>query len=212
MGQRGCKGRLLAGGQPGNRYQHWGRNQGDHNWGQDRQARGSRNSDGAIKDLVRAVARLSLRQEDQQAIMGLDMDFMFFLQSSKSGNDRSVTDALYKTAQDWNLQKENEPHTLTQPMRNVLLYCLLSTLLQRVEALETDADALTKVQGLVINEAYPYLHWDAEQRKHVPSQAEPLGHKEAVDLIKLALRLTPFREWSGGSMPFAAEPRRGRRR
>ena len=126
--------------------------------------------------------------------MGLDMDFMFFLQSSKSGNDRSVTDALYKTAQDWNLQKENEPHTLTQPMRNVLLYCLLSTLLQRVEALETDADALTKVreQGLVINEAYPYLHWDAEQRKHVPSQAEPLGHKEAVDLIKLALRLTAF--------------------
>ena len=187
-------------------YQHWGRNQGGHNWGQDRQARGSRNSDGAIKDLVRAVARLSLRQEDQQAIMGLDMDFMFCLQSSKSGNDRSVTDALYKTAQDWNLQKENEPHTLTQPMRNVLLYCLLSTLLQRVEALETDADALTKVreQGLVINEAYPCLHWDAEQRT-LPSGASGAQGSSGPDQTGSPL---DGRFGSGREVPCHSQPNR----
>ena len=119
---------------------------------------------------------------------------MFFLQSSKSGNSRSVTDALFKTAQDWDRQKSEEPNTLTQPMRNVLLYCLLSTLLERVEALETDAEMLQQVkkQGLVIGEAYPYLRWDHAQRKHVPAQQEPLGHKEAVELIKMALRLTAF--------------------
>ncbi|CAE7515431.1 SMC1 [Symbiodinium necroappetens] len=178
-------------------YQSWNRNQGNRYWGQDRQqggARGSRNSDSAVKDLVRAVARLSLRQEDQQAIAGLDTDFVFFLQSSKTGNPRSVTDALYKTAQDWNTQKEREPSSLTQPMRNVLLYCLLSTLLERVEILETDSQELDKVreQGLVIGEAYPYLQWDSTLKKHVPSQTEPLDHKTAVEMIKMALRLSAF--------------------
>ena len=36
------------------------------------------------------------------------------------------------------------------------------------------------------------MHWDHSQRKHVPAQQEPLGHKEAVELIKMALRLTAF--------------------
>ncbi|OLP76747.1 Structural maintenance of chromosomes protein 1 [Symbiodinium microadriaticum] len=174
----------------------WGRGQWNRNWSKQapQQARNNRDADGALRDLVTAVARLSLRHEDQHAIVGLDLDFMFFLQSSKSGNSRSVTDALFKTAQDWDRQKSEEPNTLTQPMRNVLLYCLLSTLLERVEALETDAEMLQQVkkQGLVIGEAYPYLRWDHAQRKHVPAQQEPLGHKEAVELIKMALRLTAF--------------------
>ncbi|CAE7941177.1 SMC1, partial [Symbiodinium necroappetens] len=85
----------------------WGRGQWNRNWGRQtpQQSRSNRDGDGALRDLVTAVARLSLRHEDQHAIVGLDLDFMFFLQSSKSGNSRSVTDALFKTAQDWDRQK-----------------------------------------------------------------------------------------------------------
>ncbi|CAE7657746.1 HERC1, partial [Symbiodinium microadriaticum] len=127
-----------------------------------------------LKEVIRAMGRLSLRLEDQLSVFSLDVEFILFLQTDSSGNKFSITASLYAAAQQWHRQKESDPASLTQPMRNILLYCLFSALLERLEKLETDPDMMAQV------------------RKHIKAQVEPLSHREAVESVRVLLRLTTF--------------------
>ncbi|CAE7947378.1 unnamed protein product [Symbiodinium sp. KB8] len=147
-----------------------------------------------LKEVIRAMGRLSLRLEDQLSVFSLDVEFILFLQTDASGNKFSITASLYAAAQQWHRQKESDPASLTQPMRNILLYCLFSALLERLEKLETDSDMMAQVRlmGLVEGEAYLFLQWDAAQGKHIKAQVEPLSHREAVESVRMLLRLATF--------------------
>ncbi|CAE7260287.1 unnamed protein product [Symbiodinium necroappetens] len=147
-----------------------------------------------LKEVIRAMGRLSLRLQDQLSIFSLDVEFILFLQTDASGNKFSITASLYAAAQQWHRQKESDPASLTQPMRNILLYCLFSALLERLEKLETDPDMMARVRqmGLVEGEAYLFLQWDAAQGKHIKAQVEPLSHREAVESVRVLLRLATF--------------------
>ena len=147
-----------------------------------------------LKEVIRAMGRLSLRLEDQLSVFSLDVEFILFLQTDASGNKFSITASLYAAAQQWHRQKESDPASLTQPMRNILLYCLFSALLERLEKLETDSDMMAQVRqmGLVEGEAYLFLQWDAAQGKHIKAQVEPLSHREAVESVRVLLRLATF--------------------
>ncbi|CAE7941765.1 unnamed protein product [Symbiodinium sp. KB8] len=125
-----------------------------------------------LKEVVKAMGRLSLRLEDQLSVLSLDVEFILFLQTDAAGNQFSITASLYAAAQQWHKQKSEAPDTLNQPMRNILLHCLFSALLERLEKLETDSELMTKVKqmGLVEGETYVYLQWDASQGKHIRAQ------------------------------------------
>ncbi|OLP99483.1 hypothetical protein AK812_SmicGene17950 [Symbiodinium microadriaticum] len=147
-----------------------------------------------LKEVVKAMGRLSLRLEDQLSVLSLDVEFILFLQTDAAGNQFSITASLYAAAQQWHKQKSEAPDTLSQPMRNILLYCLFSALLERLEKLETDSELMTKVKqmGLVEGETYVYLQWDASQGKHIRAQVEPLTHREAVESVRMLLRLSTY--------------------
>ncbi|CAE7209713.1 unnamed protein product [Symbiodinium microadriaticum] len=147
-----------------------------------------------LKEVIRAMGRLSLRLEDQLSVFSLDVEFILFLQTDASGNKFSITASLYAAAQQWHRQKESDPASLTQPMRNILLHCLFSALLEHLEKLETDSDMMAQVRqmGLVEGEAHLFLQWDAAQGKHIKAQVEPLSHREAVESVRVLLRLATF--------------------
>ncbi|CAE7806194.1 unnamed protein product, partial [Symbiodinium necroappetens] len=101
-------------------------------------------------------ARLTLRIEDAVGVIQLDSEFIFFLQTEAAGNrwaiNRSaVTQQLYATAVQWHKQKEENPESLTIPMRNILLYNLYNALLMKLEALEVDQELMdtAKARGLI---------------------------------------------------------------
>ncbi|CAE7839494.1 unnamed protein product [Symbiodinium sp. CCMP2592] len=168
--------------QPG---RNWGnqRYQGNGSWGKDLSSRGER-QDQAQKDqmrqmaeILRAIARLCLRLEDFQSIQCLDCEFVIFLQTPHSNNPRSITEQLYQVGQEWHAQKESAPESISQPMRNVLLFCMITALLRKVQELESDLEQMQKVTeaGLV----------------------DLLGHKEVVDYLNAILRLSAHQQVVG---------------
>ena len=128
-----------------------------------------------LRDLVNMIGRLVLRLEDAQAVMNLDNEFVLFLQSGASQNQLSVTSALYEVACDWHEKKTNNPSSLNQPMRSVLMYSFLACLLERLNKMEQDSDfyEAAKTKGLVENTRYLFLQWDPQQKRRVKAQQDP---------------------------------------
>ena len=94
---------------------------------------------------------------------------------------------VFQTAQEWKKTKEEAPATLTQPLRNVLFYCLwtsLHAMLIKMEDAETkDTFEKAREYGLTENDAYVYLKWDAASKKHVRDTLQPLLHTEVVQAV-----------------------------
>ena len=124
----------------------------------DRETRDTR-----MRELLLAMARLLLRLEDAQSVMLLDTEFIFFLQTKASGNQWAIVDNLHQVALRWHAMKEQDPASLQQPMRVVLLTCLLEALLNQMQLLESNSEAMQKAveMGLVEGSSYVYLQWDS---------------------------------------------------
>ena len=95
--------------------------------------------------------------EDTISIYQLDTEFVIFMQTPASGNNWSVATQLYGVATDWHEKKEKKPSSLDQPMRTVLLYCLLNSLLTKVQELETNVELNQQcsAKGLIEGTTYP---------------------------------------------------------
>ena len=132
------------------------------------------------------MARLLLRLEDAQSVMLLDTEFIFFLQTKASGNQWAIVDSLHQVALRWHAMKEQNPASLQQPMRIVLLTCLLEALLNQMQLLESNPEAMQKAvdMGLVEGSSYVYLQWDSSLKKHIKSAQEPLPHQTAVQIVR----------------------------
>ncbi|OLQ02737.1 hypothetical protein AK812_SmicGene14373 [Symbiodinium microadriaticum] len=174
-------------------YQQWPARrrdggQGDRNEGRD--AKELRE----LKEVVKAMGRLSLRTEDALGAIHLDLEYILFLQTEASGNEFAITQRLYNTAVQWNKQKEEQPESLTNPMRNILLYNLFTALLSQLESLEEDRTLMekAKAKGLIEGTTYLYLQWDHASRSHVKASVQPLEHQEAVLAVKTLRYLATF--------------------
>ena len=113
--------------------------------------------------------------------------------SSDAGQrERVLVDKLYAAAKEWKDKKEADPSSLTQPLRNLLLFCLFAALKAQLQRMETEVDLVEKAQkmGLVENQTYLFLQWDGKQRKHVKAAQPPLEHKEAVEMLGTLEQLT----------------------
>ncbi|OLP93464.1 hypothetical protein AK812_SmicGene24631 [Symbiodinium microadriaticum] len=152
------------------------RHGGQWNWPSRRDNRSDRREqDDRIKELVALVAKLTVRS---------------------SHNPWSITDSLYKVGTDWKSQKESSPESLTQPMRNVMLYCVLNSMLQMMRRLEDPAQKDTiqraKELNLIEGSTYLYMRWNPTTRAHEKDQADPLEHTEAVAMVSRMMTYTAF--------------------
>ena len=66
-------------------------------------------------------------------------------------------------------------------MRNMRLFCVFTALLNQVEALETDTQLMEQARtvGIMEGTTYLYIRWDAELRRHIRADQQPLEHAEA---------------------------------
>ena len=172
----------------------WNRQGWQRNSWQGHQGRSREDEVARLREIIRCLARLCLRMEDSLAVTHLDQDFVLFLQTQSSGNKWAVTEDLYSVALDWKEKKSNQPQKLTQPLRNVLIYCLLTCLHNQVQALGTDKALLEMAQkkGLVVDNCFPFLQWDAEAKKHVASTIEPMTHTAVLEHVHLMMKLVTF--------------------
>ena len=126
------------------------------------------------------------------SIQHLDSQFVLFLKTEENNRSWSITSALFKVATEWHRVKAENPSSLELPMRAVLMHCLLDALLEKLKTIEKDGELLEKAKqlGLVEGTSYPFLQWDAAQKKHIRAQQEPLSHGEAIQTVTLLSQLT----------------------
>ena len=116
-----------------------------------------------LKNIVRAMGRHLIRQEDSISILQQDTQLIVFLKNREQGKpaseDWSIVQALFLVGKHWREQKEKSPSQVTQPLRVVLLGSMLDAMLNRVKQLETDPQLreVAEKRGLVVNGAFPYL-------------------------------------------------------
>ncbi|CAE7284503.1 unnamed protein product [Symbiodinium sp. CCMP2456] len=81
-------------------------------------------------------------------------------------------------------------------MRNVMLYCVLSSILQMMRRLEDpsqeDVIQRAKELGLTEESTYVYLRWSPEAKAHVKDQMDPFEHTVAVQLVERMMGFTAF--------------------
>ena len=156
----------------------------------------AREQEEKLKELLVQVARLAVRLEDQLAISNLDCEFILFFQTRSSQNPWSITDSLYQVGVDWKRQKEQDPSSLSQPMRNVMLYCVLNSILTMMRKLEdpTQEDVLQRAKELHLTEGttYVYMRWNQEAKAHEKDTMEPLEHTDAVRMVTTMMTYTAF--------------------
>ncbi|CAE7246063.1 unnamed protein product [Symbiodinium sp. CCMP2592] len=99
---------------------------------------------------------------------------------------------LYNVAQQWRKQKEENPASLELPVRNVLLHCFLDALLEKIKRINRDPALLQKAKalGLVEGDAFPFLQWDHEQKKHVKATQEAMSYDEVLRTVTALGQLT----------------------
>ena len=81
-------------------------------------------------------------------------------------------------------------------MRNVMLYCVLNSMLQMMRRLEDPAQKDTiqraKELNLIEGSTYLYMRWNPTTRAHEKDQADPLEHTEAVAMVSRMMTYTAF--------------------
>ncbi|CAE7556758.1 sec31 [Symbiodinium necroappetens] len=193
------------GSQQQQRQAWWGqqRRASDRNDRGYRQDRRVQDRETALQDLVVATGRLTLRIEDSLNVYGLDTSFMLFLQTRESEKGWTITKQLYSVAKEWNRQKAEDATVLTQPMRTVLLHCLLAALRDRLRSMETDTEICLKAKemGLTDGTSYLYLRWNPTDHRYERGTQEPLAHAKAVEIVDYLVQLTSFPDTVGKFHP-----------
>ena len=132
------------------------------------------------------------------AICNLDNEFLMFFQTSTPWG---VTSQLYKAATECKAKKETDPSSLTQPMRNMLFYCVWASLLAQLRRMEDPQEAEfvneVKARGLTEDNTWVFLRWDNKEKKHVKDTQEPLEHVTAVQMVQQILMLCSYPDTIG---------------
>lgn len=168
----------------GRSYSGWGSRGSNQNWwkqGQEQQDQGS--SD--LKELCLALSRLVLRHEDQQSICRSETGFVMFMQTKGM---LSVLQDLYKANETWRRAKEQQPETLTLPLRTAMLHHLLELWFNRMETVDQSEEGIENARELLILNAdgkVPYLQYNAKEKKlEIKPDREPMEVAEVKTTLK----------------------------
>ena len=139
---------------------------------------------GGNDDLLRMLARLTLRQEDAISQLQLDKSFMFFIQCGRG----SIMPTLLTQAKEWNQLKEKGEATM--PLRMHMFLQCFQLLAQRAQLLKLDAsdDALVlnlRSKGILTEDSkWAYLSWDSQAMILKPNRMPPLTSEEIRSLLE----------------------------
>ena len=149
---------------------------GTHSSGKGYAARSSPSSastsNGGNEELLRMIARLTLRQED--AIAQLQRE--------------TIIPNMLTKAREWNQFEEKDE--MTMPLRMTMFLHYFQTLAQRAKQLKLDASDDALVQNLrskgILTEdhKWEYLSWDSQAMMFKPNQMQPLTSEEIRSLLE----------------------------
>ncbi|CAE7734477.1 unnamed protein product [Symbiodinium pilosum] len=145
-----------------------------------------------LKQAVKALGRLVLRQEDSLAVMQLDCQFIIFMKntasesSSKQIPDWIVTKQMLTVGNHWRDRKAKDPKSLGQPLRTVLFSSWLTAMKFRIDDFQANPSQkeVAVQMGILGEDGFPYLQWDPETSKHVKIQQEPLSIEAALQILQ----------------------------
>ena len=186
---------MVPGSRQGNPADSEGEAQNQSWWDKDKSDRtdnrGYSKSNDDLKQAVKALGRLVLRQEDSLAVTQLDCQFIILMKNApQQANpenlpDWTVTKQLFQVGSYWRDRKAKDPKSLGQPLRTVLFSSWLTALRYRIN--EMDSKPATKelaIQlGILEADGFPYLQWDPETSKHVKIQQDPLSVSDALQIV-----------------------------
>ena len=141
-------------------------------------------SNGGNDELLRMIARLTLRQENAIAQLQLDKNFMFFIQCNRG----SIMPSMLTKAREWNQLKEKGE--VTVPLRMTMFLHCFQMLAQRAKQLKLDASDDALIQNLrskgILTEdhKWAYLSWDNQAMMLKPNQMQPLISEEIRSLLE----------------------------
>ncbi|CAE6916579.1 unnamed protein product [Symbiodinium sp. CCMP2592] len=150
-----------------------------------------------LRELVRELVRLVLRQADTLSYLQMDLGFMVFLKTTMQPHlpEEDATQAkqwavvtdLYQAAEKWHAMKQADPNSINATLRTTLVHCLVQALLERVSALESNTEDLARLEklGLMEGDKFLYLKWNGELRRHEKSTQEPLTLAQAKTYLLL---------------------------
>ncbi|CAE7293723.1 unnamed protein product, partial [Symbiodinium pilosum] len=125
-------------------------------WEKDRGQRGYSKSNEDLKNVVKALGRLVLRQEDSLSVMQLDCQFVIFMKNKPDTDQAvnwSITNQLLSVGNHWWERKAQGPKALRQPLRTVLFSSWLTAIKYRINEFTSnpsvkDQDPLTVADTL----------------------------------------------------------------
>ena len=134
---------------------------------------------------MKLITTLSLRHEDALAIHRQDTSYVFFMKTSPP--ELTVLSDLMRVGSEWKAKKEQSPALVTQPLRVVLLGCLLEAVTTRMQSLQ-DPTLRAKAQAAkLVNQAgdFHYMMWDdtekVDQNKINPHESSTRGHRNPAE-------------------------------
>ena len=140
-----------------------------------------------VADLKRQVQAL---HEDSIQILRQEVSFVVFL---RTGVEASIVGPLATARAAWTRQKEQDPKSLTKPMRATMFACWMNELLARAIGLPSKPEAVKKLVGLKwLDEegtGWRYLKWDQEAKILVPDEARAVvAATQAVEILQDVLK------------------------
>ncbi|CAE7240104.1 Pol [Symbiodinium necroappetens] len=145
----------------------------------------SRDTEQALLNLCSALTNLSLRHEDQMSINRSQSNYIMFLQTKGM---LTVVPEMVKGIQIWKEAREQQPGTITLPLRTFLMGNWLKLLRTRFEAcLATEEARKQALEMLVLDPsgAVPYLEWDAQAKAmKIKKDREPMTPDQILELVR----------------------------
>ena len=97
----------------------------DQRWGYDHDSRSQEKTIADLRRQVQALQKCALRREDSLQILRQEVSFVVFL---RMGVDASIVGPLAEARAAWSRQKEENPQSLSKPMRSTMFACWMRTL------------------------------------------------------------------------------------
>ena len=191
QGQRG-KGRNSGRGDGGHQQYDASARRKDQRWGQTGNDQWGDHSKiiADLKRQIQALQKCALRHEDSISILRQEVSFVVFL---RTGVEASIVGPLANARAAWTRQKEQDPKSLTKPMRATMFACWMNELLARAIGLPSKPETIQKLVGIkwlvAEGQAWSYLKWDQEARILVADESRdsvPTGH--AVEVLQDIMR------------------------
>ena len=158
-------------------------------WDKDRDQRGYNKSNEDLKNVVKALGRLVLRQEDSLSVTQLDCQFVIFMKNKAEADQSanwSITGQLLSVGNHWRDRKAQSPKDLNQPLRTVLFSSWLTAIRFRIQEFTSNPSVKEQAikMGILVEDSFPYMQWDPEASKHVQIPQDPLTVADALQTIE----------------------------